>query len=903
MGVVYRAEDFRLERSVALKFLPEELARDSVALDRFQREARAASALNHPNICVIHDIDSGIFVDDSGGGEILTHFIVMEFLNGQTLKHVLEPSPLDTDRLLDLGAQIADALDAAHSQGIIHRDIKPANIFVTKRGQAKILDFGLAKLIAPRPRVAEALGVSALETGGQEFLTSPGSTVGTVAYMSPEQARAQELDHRTDLYSFGLVLYEMCTGRPAFMGNSSAVIFEAILNRQPISPLRVNPLLPPELEKIIYKALEKDREVRCQSAAELRADLKRVKRDSDSGRSAAFSGVALPASSSGSTPAFTPPSTSQQSAEVSLSAARPVAKRSAVLAGVLFGLLLGGIAGYLMASRMLRPEKVATLVPTYTRLTSQAGEEIFPSISPEGKSFIFVGNASGNYDIYLQRIGGHNSTNLTKDAPGDDLEPAFSPDGQQIAFRSDRDGGGIFLMGGTGESVKRLTDFGYNPAWFPDGKKIVCATEEISDPYGRASQSALFSIDVTTGIKTEITKGDAVQPSVSPHGTRIAYWAIPISQGGGQRDIWTIPAAGGTPVAVTNDVAIDWDPAWSPDGKYLYFASNRGGTMNLWRVPIDESSGKVLGDPEPITAPSGSVGYISIAQDSRQILFSSLDQRSNIKRINFDPATEKIAGDFQNVTQGTNSFGDADVSSDGQWITFNGYTNQEDLFVAKTDGTEIRQLTDDIFKDRVPRFSPDRKTILFYSDRSGAYQLWLINQDGSGLQQLTDLQGAPEWANWSPDGSKVIFVTDNGTTVLNVAGPLPAKKADLLPGIAKGEILWPRDWSPDGKMVAGQIQKPDGFYLGAFVYSFETKKCEEVADRGNPSGWLSDSRRVLLNKQDKIFILDVFTKQSHELFSAAPGSHIGSARAADHDKTIYFLNTTSDADIWMAKLP
>ena len=868
MGVVYKAEDVKLRRLAAIKFLPHDVAMDRLALERFEREARTASALNHPNICTIYEIG-----DHDG-----RPFIAMELLEGQTLKERIGGKPLRFQQIFDFTSQVADALDKAHAKGIVHRDIKPDNIFITNEGNAKVMDFGLAKPVEDLRRIDDA---SMLPTAGN--LTDPGSAVGTVAYMSPEQVRGEDLDSRTDLFSLGDVLYEMCTGQPPFTGKTPGIIFHAILEKSPTPIAELNPALPVKIQDIVDKAMEKDREMRYQHAADLRADLKRLKREEGSSKGLA----AISA-----TPAR-PPRTGSRSNVIWIVAA---------LAGIAVGLL----AGFLRRpSTPNYPEFLQSA--TFTALTPDAGQKDFPSIAPDGKS---VAYASGG-DIFLLRVGGTNPVNLTNDPSQKNTTPAFSPDGETIAFRSDRDGG-IFLMGATGESVKRLTSSGSNPAWSPDGKNIVYSSENVTVNNRNSTRGQLWIVNASNGEKRQIKTIDAVQPSWSPHGQRIAFWGIEHDGVlGGQRDIWTIRTDGTGLTAVTADTATDISPVWSPDGKFLYFSSDRGGPMNLWRVAINEETGQTTGVPQPITTGGSAERYhLSISKDGSRMIYVENVSNSNLHSIGFDPSTGKTNGLSKLITRGARSYQSPDISPDGQWIAFQTTTGGQDIYVSRADGTELRQLTDDVFRDVYPQWSPDSKHITFYSNASGNYEIWMIGPDGSGRRKVTEGHDDSTQASWSPDGTRLAYVNNNskGVTIIDSSKSWNEQNPQIL---EPNQTFTFPVWSPDGKKLAAQQAASAGEPGGLVIFTLATSKMERALNN-DPSKfgtvarprWLADSRRVLFGTgiAGNVYIYDTVTKALSEVFSTAPYQLGGGLSLSRDNRTIYYGVTASEADLWMLEV-
>jgi len=840
MGVVLLARDLKHDRDVAIKVLRPDIAY-SVSGDRFAREIRIAARLQHPNILALID---------SGEADGLTYY-VMPFVPGESLRQRLErEQQLPLDDALRIAAEVAEALNYAHAQGLVHRDIKPENILLSE-GHALLADFGVAHVLL----------------GAGEKLTQTGVAVGTPEYMSPEQGAGEgTFDHRADIYSLGCVVYEMLTGTPPFTGTFPVVI--ARKASEPVPGIRVvRDTVPPHVEHAVFQALARvpaDRYASARQFAESLSDAAQLKRR-----------TRLLMSS----------------------------RQSWMLAGAATAvLLLGGT--YVLVAGM--PFGQTTSVMTgarYAQLTSDAGVEWFPSLSADGRWIVYAGQQSGNRDIYLQSVGGQTAINLTANSTADDDQPAFSPDGERIAFRSARDGGGIFVMGRTGEALRRVTSRGFRPTWSPNGSQIAFVTENVEmNPGNSEGVSELWIVGVDGSGARRLQSGDAVQPAWSPHGHRIAYGhrlGTPA-----QGDIWTIDPAGGDPVPLTDDVARDWSPAWSPDGQYVYFSSDRGGSMNLWRIAVDERSGEARGELEPLTTPATYLAHPALRGDGNRIVYASALVTINIHRLPIDPVEARVIGEPEAVTTGTRQFSSPDPSPDGERAAYYTLTQPEgDLYVSRADGTQRRQLTSDTAVDRLPRWSPDGQWIVHFSNRGGRLQLWRIRADGSDLSQITTLPSA--FNAWSPDGTRLAVLegtlADSGGLVLLDPFGAPDQRAEPLPPFDLGRFAV-NSWSPDGTRLVGQIGLPGGMGRGIAVYSFQTGRYDKLTDFGEWPVWLPDSRRILfVARGNAFYVLDSRTREVRQIWSH-PRDVIGPPRLTRDGRWAYFSRRVTEADLWMLTL-
>ena len=887
MGEVYRAEDTTLKRHVALKLLPPEVAGSQDKLERFRREAETLAALDHPNIVTLFS------VEEAEGH----HFLTMQLVEGKPLAELIPAEGMTVQRALKIAISLTEALRAAHNKGVVHRDLKPANVMIDREGRVKVLDFGLAKL----KRTDFDEGSSLLAT---EAMTQEGVILGTIPYMSPEQIQGEPVDHRSDIFSLGIMLSEMLCGQRPFAAPNTAALMSSILRDAPTSARQVRPELPEILDSILRRCLEKDPSMRYPSADELWLELRDVQNKLGGTASEELEAVVervLAKVPTGQVPTSTP------AAEVTTepSAATPAQQSRwhywLAALGMLFGMAFAVYYVFFDGRGTDKPTLPAAASLSHKQLTSQPGVEQIPSLSPDAEWIVYSGQGPEHLDIFLQSVVGQTPFNLTEESGADNLQPAFSPDGEKIAFRSSREDGGLFVMGRTGEAVRRVTREGFNPSWSPDGTRLVYSSEsEGLNPLNWEGRSSIWMAEVATGKAHQLVEGDGVFPKWSPNGERIAF----VSRMGDltQMDIITVPAEGGERVPVTIDKATDWGPAWSPDGLYIYFASDRSGSMNLWRIAIDEESGEPRGEPEPLTTPATYLAHPTLSGDGARLAYTSVLMTQNVQRLLLEPGTVLPTNGLEWVTTGSIQFSSVDISADGEWVVF--YTRarpEGDLYVARVDGSGLRQLTGDEAMDRVPRWSPDGEWVAFFSDRSGSLQIWKIRRDGSDLQQLTESTPNIGLLAWSPDGERIAGMRglgkDNRTIVFDVNRAWSEQTPDVLPLIEDdGPQMVVTSWSPDGSMLTGQAGFPG---TGVMVYSFETGSYERLTDFGEWPDWLPDSRRLIFVYEGKrFFIVDRQTKETREIFSV-PRDVIGPPRLSGDGTQVVFSRRVTEADIWL----
>jgi serine/threonine protein kinase len=805
MGVVYEAEDLTLGRKVALKFLPPQLSRDQNALDRFLLEARTASALNHPNICTIYAVENA-------EGENAQSFIAMELLDGQSLDQKLYSGLLPTDRVLDIAIQLADALDAAHAKGIIHRDIKPANIFISSRGQVKVLDFGLAKLTR-HAVVMETIGATQ-DSPRAAHLTSPGATVGTIAYMSPEQARGEELDTRSDLFSMGTVLYQMATGKLPFSGPTSAVVFHAILELDPASPVQLNTTLPPKLQEIIEKLLEKDRDLRYQSAADLRGDLKRLKRDVESGKKSAAATSANLASTAGSAtgsgPAVPVPATLSSATSGAESSGIRSSQSSAVVAAMRQSRLKTGLtaalvlliiaaAGYGIYSLVIRNHPAPFQNFTVTKVTD-TGDAVAAALSPDGKYILSIMRNNGLASLWLRNVPTNSNTQVQPPAEVYYGGLRFSPDGNYFYFvRSDPGNPELKflyrspLLGGTPE--KLASDVDSNITFSPDGQRFAFVRDDNPDP----GKYRLIIRPTEGGAETTLASGptneNLFSPAWSPDGKTIMCVALHV--GSSLEGLVAIDAATGKRKLIFSSNAYlvgltEWLPDGGgllglatdqssnfsrnqivfvtyPEGKLtsvtrdpnnysaLSLAANGGlltTVLNQERWNLSVMPGSADGTARILTSTGASTNF-TWTRDNQLIT----DQDNSLHAINVETAAKSPIG----TTEEGHISGDPSACPDGRYVVFilglHGGAGNENIWRVDASGGNLKQLTDGKL-DTYPVCSPDSRWV-YYVDEQADGKLTRVSIDGGPSQVIASapVSGFTTSFDITSDGKQIVFPT------------------------------------------------------------------------------------------------------------------------------------------------
>jgi Tol biopolymer transport system component len=815
MGEVYLAHDRRLNRKVALKVLPASFTKDRDRLSRFKREAQAASALNHPNIITIYDIQE---VDS-------THIIATEFVEGETLRERLSRSAPSLSETLNIAIQVADAVSAAHKAGIIHRDIKPENVMIRPDGYVKVLDFGLAKSIETKVQIAGP------DDSTKRIATGSGIILGTIGYMSPEQARAQTIDARSDIFNLGVMLYEMVTGVKPFDGETTSDVLAAILKTDPPPITEYTPDAPPELIRIVNKAIRKDREQRYQVIQDFLLDLKSLKEDIDFQRKIGRSYGARSSGEETPTNSIEKDTTELKSAISTITHSLSVELKShkrgvvVVLITLIIAAAIGAVMIYRIATRARTDTTEKANVLQTTQITFSTGLDLFPSLSPDGKSVVYSSDRSGNFEIYIKQVAaGGEELQLTKDGQ-QNLHPAWSPDGQRIAYYS-RNRGGIWLMSTLGGNPKQLTEFGAKPSWSPDGSMI-------------AFQS---------GLPSEVAISQVLAPST--------IWIV--SSGGGRpRQV----SQTGTPAGGHNS------PSWSPDGKRIVFEEADYLKQNVWSVGIDGGdTKKIVEGSRPVYGPDGSH------------LYFVGEYNGGLMRIKLSASGDPIGEAVQLAPAGPGvQFGNPSISPDGRRIFYSANRIQSNLWTiplsaqkSEPTGPPTTFSPDTSQRSNLGRFSPDGHKFALNRWRPGtSADIWVSDEHGQNLVQLTNNPATDSQANWFPTGDKLAFLSDRANKRMALwTISLATGKEELLLDLGDGVQF--AQLSPDAKQVAYNYIQNGAINVWTARISDGERKQLTFGDRlmGFPC-WSPDSQHIAYEWQqgqdDQIMVMPAAGGQSTQL--------------------------------------